>query len=437
MLRPTAHAADPLSPQRRFRRLAAYHIDAAGHLLGPAVSRPRESPWDEPLFALIDSVSSKLLGSADLRGAALARAVHRVSEAYLRQQGSPRELRADREALCARLKFFLPRDLPKIMAPLAELAAVHAFPAHSALRVLDLGAGLGTTSLGLAEFAFGLPGVTQIEVDALDCDAQALAIAAELGSGWARLRGNDLRLRTRCASLDAAALAHARGPYDLIVLGFVLNELGDQCSDPVGHHGEWLQRCSELLSPDGALIVLEPALRAQSRTLQEVRSRFARSPGPPYVFAPCLHQEACPLLARERDWCHEQLALTFPARLATIARDAGLRSASPTFSYLTLHRAPRSLRELDAGDRLQRIVSGALPSKGKLEFLICGEGSPPRIRRLDRHASDANRPLSDARRGDVLRVTGQRPADAPVLQITEDTRVERLPGRPPPDLVEP
>jgi len=391
------------------------------------MTRPRESPWDEPLFELIDSVSSKLLGSADLRGNSLASAVHRVSEAYLRQRGSPLELRADREALCARLKFFLPRDLPKIGAPLAELAAVSAFPRRSALRVLDLGAGLGATSLGLAEFAFTRAGVTRVEVDAVDCDPQALAIAAELGSGWARLRGHDLRLRTRCASLDAAALSHARPPYDLIVLGFVLNELGDQQSDAVSHHCDWLRRCSELLSADGALIALEPALRAQSRTLQEVRSRLADSPGPPYVFAPCLHLGACPLLARERDWCHQQLALSFPARLASIARDAGLRSASPTFSYLTLHRAPRSLRELDGGARLQRIVSGALPSKGKLEFLICGEGSEQRIRRLDRHASDENQPLSDARRGDVLRVTGSR-TDASVLQITPQSRVERLPA---------
>jgi SAM-dependent methyltransferase len=392
---------------------------------------PAERPWDEPLFELIDSVSSKLLGIADLRGGPLACAVHRVSEAYLRQQGSPLELRADREALCARLKFFLPRDLPKIMAPLAELAAVSAFPWRSALRVLDLGAGLGATSLGLAEFAFALPHVTQIEVDALDCDPQALAIAAELGSGWARLRGKDLRLRTRCTPLDAAALSHARAPYDLIVLGFVLNELvpwNDQQTDAVSHHCDWLERCSRLLSADGALIVLEPALRAQSRTLQEVRGKFALAPGPPYVFAPCLHQEACPLLARERDWCHEQLRLNFPARLATIAREAGLRSFSPTFSYLTLHRAPRSLRELDDGARLQRIVSGALPSKGKLELLICGEGGESRLRRLDRHASDSNRPLSGARRGDVLRVTGPRPQDPRVLQITAQTTVERLPA---------
>jgi ribosomal protein RSM22 (predicted rRNA methylase) len=392
------------------------------------MTRPRQSPWDEPLFELIDSVSSKLLGRADLRGGSLARAVKRVSEAYLRQQGSPLELRADREALCARLKFFLPRDLPKIMAPLAELAAVSACPARSSLRVLDLGVGLGTTSLGLAEFAFTLPGVTQIEVDALDCDPEALAIAAELAAGWAHLRGKDLRLRTRCGSLDAAALSQARPPYDLIVLGFVLNELGDRQRDPVSHHCDWLQRCSELLSADGALIVLEPALRAQSRTLQEVRTRLALCPGPPYVFAPCLHQAACPLLARDRDWCHEQLALSFPARLAAIARDAGLRSASPTFSYLTLHRAPRSLRELDAGARLQRIVSGALPGKGKLEFLVCGEGGELRIRRLDRHASASNRPLSGARRGDVLRVSGPRLTDAGVLQVTEHTFVERLPG---------
>src|SRR6187455_3156768 len=71
MLRPTAHAADPLSRGRRFRRPAAYHIEGVPHLSGRPMTRPADRPWDEPLFELIDSISRKLLGSADLRGAAL------------------------------------------------------------------------------------------------------------------------------------------------------------------------------------------------------------------------------------------------------------------------------------------------------------------------------------------------------------------------------
>src|SRR5690349_9310405 len=110
---------------------------------------------DPALLPLIDALCAERLGASDLHGAALGQEVSRVSDLYLRRGGTPAAIRGQRAALCARMKFFLPRDLPKIQLPLAELAAVSALPAPGTLRVLDIGAGLGTTSLGAAEFVLG------------------------------------------------------------------------------------------------------------------------------------------------------------------------------------------------------------------------------------------------------------------------------------------
>ena len=129
------------------------------------------------------------------------------------------------------------------------------------------------------------------------------------------------------------------------------------------------------------------------------------------VFAPCLHADACPALAHEGDWCHEDLAVDLPGWLVPIARAAGLRWQGLTFSYLVLRKDGRSVASLlPEGVRL-RVVSGALVSKGKREAFLCGkiDDAPARrlrAQRLDRHETDVNRAWSDLRRGDLLALPG-------------------------------
>jgi hypothetical protein len=394
---------------------------------GPQMSVLQVDPPPESLLDAIPIVAREHFGTHDLHGPALAQAVRRVSEAYRRERGSPADLR-DREALCARLKFFLPRDWPKIAAPLAELASVGALPVAPLLRVLDLGAGLGTTGLGAASFALAQPGIERVRIDAIDRDSAALGVAAKLSERFARDAHLALELTPRVAALSAGLLDRLQPPYHLIVLGFVLNELGDVEPDAVRHHQQWLSRLSELLTDDGVIVVLEPALRTSSRTLQQVRGVLASASGPPYVFAPCLHRDACPLLERERDWCHEQLPLALPAQLIPIARAAGLRIAELTYSYLTLHRAPRSLAELDSRACLQRVVSGPLRSKGKLELVVCGGNATHKLRRLDRHASPSNRALETAGRGSILRLPQPDEQEPLARAVDADTVIEAVQG---------
>jgi ribosomal protein RSM22 (predicted rRNA methylase) len=378
------------------------------------------------LLAAIDAVAAQRLGRDNLDGPLLAQAVARVSAAYRRQHGTPATLNSDPQALCARLKFFLPRDFPKIQAPLRELLAVGALPTAKSLRILDVGAGLGTTGLAAAAFALSQPGVEQVRIDAVDSDPGALDLAAQLCRRWAPGAGLDIDYRVVRAPLTPALLDKLDPPYHVIVLGFVLNELGDSVSDPVAHHHAWLMRLGRLLTDDGALVVLEPALRDHCRVLQQVRGLFVDADGPPYVFAPCLHRDACPMLDRERDFCHERLPLELPDSLARIARAAGLRDSDLSYSYLTLHRQARSLAELGPAGPLLRVVSAPLGSKGKIEVAVCGPGTVRRMRRLDRHASDLNDALSTAGRGTILSVPDAVTAADSVLAIEPDSRVDLL-----------
>ncbi len=375
------------------------------------------------LAAIEDTAAT--LGGRDLRGAELARAVADVSARYTRAREELTEGSTSREALCARLRFFLPRDLPKIEAPLAELARAGAWTAKPTLRVLDLGSGLGATALGAARYALRAELAERVEVTAVDRDRRALELGEALARAIARREGLSLGWSTRAEPLSPNSAAD-EAP-DLILLGFVLNELAEGVSEEeaLDRQRELVQALTRRLPDGGALIALEPALRPHSRRLSRLRDRVITDGGPAHLFAPCLHQGPCPMLERERDWCHESLPLALPEPIAAIAREAGLREAHLTYSYLTLTRAPRSLAALADGREAYRVVSYPLRSKGKVELLICADGPVRSLRRLDRHRSAGNRVLEDLGRGSVVVLQGAQP-HGPRLEVLPDTEIEVL-----------
>jgi len=173
------------------------------------------------------------------------------------------------------------------------------------------------------------------------------------------------------------------------------------------------------VAPAGALIVIEPALKETSRALQVLRGRLIE-----HVYAPCLRSGECPLLRKERDWCHAMLPMELPAKLAKIARAAGLRQERLTFSYLTLRPDGRRLLGHGEPDAL-RVVGGPVLSKGKTEWDGCGEIGLVRLRRLDRERSDANAALDGALRGTRLRVAGEL-SDAGSVRVRPSLAIERI-----------
>jgi ribosomal protein RSM22 (predicted rRNA methylase) len=274
----------------------------------------------------------------------------------------------------------------------------------------------------------------RVTIDAVDIDPFALSHGQRLVQRVARSLGLAIELRPQTLSAElepTAALARAlpdAARYDLVLCGLVLNELTHAGSEP---DRTLIDSLCGRLADDGALIALEPALRSESRKLQALRDVLVASQRAPFVFAPCLHERACPLLARERDWCHVRIEARLPERIAKLALAAGLRAEDLTFSYLTLRKqrgsfADSVLRSLEpSAPRIYRVVSSPLESKGKLELLVCGNTEEQRLRRLDRHASAEHAPLESAQRGEVLSVSGPE-AKSPtrdVLRVGADARI--------------
>jgi SAM-dependent methyltransferase len=387
------------------------------------------APCPEHWIEAFDSVAREAFGASP-SAASLAQAIGEVSQAYTRERARIGEATRSESALAARLSFFVPRDLPKVQLPLCELARVGALPRAATLRVLDLGAGLGATSLGAGELAGRTGFADRLCVDALDSDSRALELATRLTARSADLGGAAIELSARRADLRDPSRLPIDADYDLIFVGNVVNELFPELVDEaqrVERLRTWLWSVSRRLAPQGALVVLEPALRGPSRILQRLRSLPPGDRGP-YVFAPCVHEGPCPLLELERDWCHQALALPMAPTLAARARAAGLRDHDLRFSYLTLVRQPRSLGELAPSGDAARIVSSPRASKGKLELRLCGAGETRWLRRLDRHASAANAAVGALERGALIRLPVPAAAASARVEIGPETRVERLQG---------
>lgn len=380
------------------------------------------SALDPRWVALVDQLAPRVLGRDDRRGGSLVAAVARTSELYTREREA---IALASDAIAARLRFYFLRDLPKIQGPLAELAAVGALPRTKRWRVIDVGAGLGTTSLGVAELARGA-GAEGVDVVALERDAAALDVFASLAREAERAGlVAPMRIDARRVDLGRGAL-EALEEADLVVVGLALNELFADRADRLDAREGLLRALAGRLGEGGALIVIDPATRAITRELMALRDRFAADAGPPHVFAPCLRDAPCPLLSRERDWCHAELALALPEPLAELAEAAGLRRERLTYSYLTLRNDARRLWDLAHRDsRAYRVVGGPIESKGKTEWQGCGAGALVRLRRLDRERGPSNAALDGAARGTLVRVDRDL-EDGAELRLRPDVAIERL-----------
>ena len=375
-------------------------------MLGLDLVRPLEDDWRDAL----DAVARARGWPTSRDVAALASRVATLSAAY----NDPERARAVvRDAGAARLGFSFPRDVPKAAAAVRELVATGAVPRGSSLRVLDVGAGLGATTWGVARALEAARVAAELDVTWVDADTQALELAGAIALARQSLGRASLRVR---AIPRVAGRFDDLGRFDLVLAGQLLSELDVGSPDEVraARHaellGDWLER---RLEPQGTLVVVEPALRDRTRHLHRVRDLLAA--GGATVFAPCLHAAPCPALARDTDWCHEDLDVDLPAWLAPVARAAGLRREGLTFSYLVLRKD--GLRLLDAVDRPPgaarlRVVSGPIVTKGKREAYLCGElahggsieAGRARVMRLDRHACAANEAWARFGRGDVVTI---------------------------------
>ncbi len=315
------------------------------------------------------------------------------------------------------LLYFLPINALKIAALLKQIPPDFF---KSPRSVLDIGSGPGTGAIGtLLHLGAGEP-KQRLHITLLDQNKHIMTDGANLIRSMV-----DAKL---CAKPEQLNMIHCdlardlnqklprQQQYDLVLMANVLNEIRD-----LNRRAKLInQLVQKHLTPDGRLIIVEPALRRQTRELMELRDMIADREIA-FIDAPCLHQEACPMFAHNtRDWCHMYWEWERPEFIEHLDDLVGIHKDYLKASYLILSALPslqrRGLRggqtrplphpPLSKGrEHIWRVVSGPLNSKGKSERLLCGPSGLPhlhRLMRLDRNRSKTNQDFDRAMRGDLV-----------------------------------
>jgi len=384
----------------------------------------------------LEAVLTDRLGLAGLpernpdRFALLCRSVTDLSRRFTKGGAEgPRNYLDEAPLRAGYLVYFLPVNLAKVQALLDELPVDQLCqPEERPLRVLDIGSGPGTGALAVRDW---MQQRTQrpVEAVAVDQAPPALREAAGLWHAYATASGNQ-PVECKCLRVDlerdgGLEACRREGPFELIVMANVLNELWCGSHDPISARAAFVSRLLELLLPHGSVIVIEPALRTMSRDLHRVRDRLLET-GAGTLYSPCLHDGPCPALARPDDWCHEERPWTPPAIVAAIDREVGFIKDALKFSYVILRRDGR--RIVPRAPDYYRVVSELRDLKGEKRAWLCHEAGRAEVGRLDRLRSDSNAMVDEWRRGAIVRISevvrqerngrkttvGRIPADASV-----------------------
>lgn len=114
------------------------------------------------------------------------------------------------------------------------------------------------------------------------------------------------------------------------------------------------------------LIIIEPSTREQGRRLLELRARLIKSGY--HLWAPCVHQENCPLLTHSpRDWCHQRIHVQLPSWFDQLEAHLPMRNETLTFCYLLASKTPPPLNSSPRA----RLIGDTLYEKGKVRQALC------------------------------------------------------------------
>lgn len=234
----------------------------------------------------------------------------------------------------------------------------------------DLGCGTGAVAHTVAHFILkcGVP-QDRLMVHLSDLSGSLLdAASALLGH-----MGLAQQTRTHKFPLETLSLARLEPPQESPMvgysLGYVWNELA---KNPTAQRRMMDLFAARIQGEDRALILfLEPGTQEAAREAMGLRNRLVEMGYHPLY--PCTHNQACPLLARSRDWCFSETEWERPKDLerldTTLGLDRGKLSgsayllASPAL-FQALPQAKTKVRALVVG-RPERTT------KRGFDYLLC------------------------------------------------------------------
>lgn len=341
------------------------------------MSRRRAGPTLEVHPLVLDAI-----GPVDVARCATGVAALTEGLTRRRRMAGKRYL-ADPVLRAAYATYYLCANAPKVVPLLDALA--HLLP-DDHLRVLELGCGPGTGVAGVASWAEENDiTVTHRVTDLLPANVKAaVAMGERLG-----------------VSVDGAVVDVRKGvpsqlpdkdPVDLLLIMNLINELPD-----IANHR--IVNAADKLAAAGVVLVIEPAAKPASRRALELRDAFCAAGW--HVRLPCTHNNACPALEADDDWCHGEWRFDRPDFMAAVDAKVGTRREVLKATYFAVTRAPAAHAET-----LYRVVSERQDRKGVSTAHVCGADGRYRVEVQRRDRSDTNRAFAKVSRHVRVHIEG-------------------------------
>ena len=214
-------------------------------------------------------------------------------------------------------------------------------PGFEPASLLDLGAGPGTATWAASGIFPSLQRATLVEQDA-EFIATGRQMAKSAGAEPAT-RVEWIRGDLRKADFD---------PHDLVLIAYSLGELSDR---------EATALVNQALVAAKVLAVVEPGTPRGCGVVHLARAATLAAGS--HIIAPCSQEGACPMLARQGDWCH------FAQRLERTSLHRQLKTGElgyedEKFSYMASANAEVSPAQA-------RIIRHPLIGKGHIKLDLC------------------------------------------------------------------
>ncbi|MBC7692777.1 MAG: hypothetical protein H7222_13530 [Methylotenera sp.] len=299
------------------------------------------------------------------------------------------------------LLYFVPLQAAKFntvfqLHPQAMEAAVNHGRKTGTLRILDLGAGPGTASLGFLLWFLdqkfptdSFPENFKIEFEWFDTNRTIMedgkALVEMVASHFPKLRGR-VKVTNHTANWSQAPTI-IKDESSLILMGHVLNE--SNAKSGMGAEGDF-----ERNSParhiirmfdkmhGGGILMIEPAEKRSSQLISQIRDQIFESQGlapkASSVWGPCLHAGRCPL-AIGRDWCHFSIPAEIPGKwFKLFSKNMSSEKQWVKFSYVWL--AAESSPSVVQAAHLRRVISDPMKKPGlPNSVLLCEPEEPGRL----------------------------------------------------------
>ena len=274
------------------------------------------------------------------------------------------------------------------------------------IRILDLGSGSGASSFAVLQFLNNLDLDNLIFLNAYDYSGKSLGFLEQIHSAHKRLWAKS-KIQTKRLDLTTNLTKEKNQKYDLILMGYSFNEIFEGME--MEQKEKWMEDLTSLLSPNGILIIVEPANKKSCQELHSLSSRLISSQKELFLHAPYFNNNSCPLISSSsKYYSHEVRKIPITNRVQKINAPLNLEMNQVKFGFCVLGKQKPQSYPFDS--TICRVVSPINKKKGTLSFIgIGGNGMEYRyeIQRRDLK-NDETKILTRLERGDILKIKNGR-----------------------------